>query len=480
MATKAGRKISGATKPRVHSPLLKGKTKGDEVIEFAKRLGQPLMPWQELIVKDFFSVDSKDKFIRRTGLLLVARQSGKSHLGRIMCLAHMFLFKSPRVLIASSNRAMALVSFREMAYLIEANDFLHCQVKAIRYANGTESIELLQEFGGGRLDVVAATKDGSRGRTSWFTWGDELREWSDEAFTAITPTTRATDGQTFWTSNAGDAFSLPLNELKGRAMENPPKTFGYYEYSAPTMLKIDLNSKAFWEGVACANPALGITVSREAIEESISTSSHESIMTELLCLWVSSLQSPFPPNSIEDCSDSSLIITEGGYTVFGFDVSPSKRNASLCAGQIMPDGRIGVGILQSWESAVGIDDLKVAADIKGWADIYRPRQILFDKYATQSIADRLANAGQVVEDCSGQQFYRACGDLLDSVINQRFVHNGQKSLIDQFQNVAAKVNDSAWRIIKRKSAGDISAPISIAMIVSKLMQPQQVAAIYTD
>jgi phage terminase large subunit-like protein len=480
MATKAGRKISGATKPRVHSPLLKGKTKGDEVIEFAKRLGQPLMPWQELIVKDFFSVDSKDKFIRRTGLLLVARQSGKSHLGRIMCLAHLFLFKSPRVLIASSNRAMALVSFREMAYLIEGNDFLNCQVKAIRYANGTESIELLPEFGGGRVDVVAATRDGSRGRTSHFTWGDELREWSDEAFTAITPTTRATDGQTFWTSNAGDAFSLPLNELKGRAMENPPKTFGYYEYSAPTMLKIDLNSKAFWEGVACANPALGITVSREAIEESISTSSHESIMTELLCLWVSSLQSPFPPNSIEDCSDSSLIITEGGYTVFGFDVSPSKRNASLCAGQIMPDGRIGVGILQSWESAVGIDDLKVAADIKGWADIYRPRQIMFDKYATQSIADRLANAGQVVEDCSGQQFYRACGDLLDSVINQRFVHNGQKSLIDQFQNVAAKVNDSAWRIIKRKSAGDISAPISIAMIVSKLMQPQQVAAIYTD
>jgi phage terminase large subunit-like protein len=480
MAAKTIKAIRGAAKPRVHSPLLKGKTKGDEVIEFAKKLGQPLMPWQELIVKDFFAVDSKDKFIRRTGLLLVARQSGKSHLGRIMCLAHLFLFKSPRVLIASSNRAMALVSFREMAYFIEGNDFLNCQVKAIRYANGTESIELLPEFGGGRLDVVAATRDGSRGRTSHFTWGDELREWSDEAFTAITPTTRATDGQTFWTSNAGDAFSIPLNELKTRASENPPKTFGYYEYSAPTMLKIDLNSRAFWEGVACANPALGITVSREAIEESISTSSHESIMTELLCLWVSSLQSPFPPGSIEDCSDSELAITESGYTVFGFDVSPSKRNASLCAGQILPDGRIGVGILQTWESTVAIDDLKVAADIKGWADIYRPRQIMFDKYATQSIADRLANAGQVVEDCSGQQFYRACGDLLDAVVNQRMVHNGQKELIEQFANVAAKVNDSAWRIVKRKSAGDISAPISIAMIVSKLMQPQQVAAIYTE
>ena len=480
MAAKTIKAIRGATKPRVHSPLLKGKTRGDEVIEFAEKLGKPLMPWQKLIIRDFFSVDKNNKFIRRTGLLLVARQSGKSFLGQIMCLAHLFLFKSPRVLIASSNRAMALVSFREMVYLIEANEWLNCQVKSIRHANGTESIELLHEFGGGRIDVVAATRDGSRGRTSHFTWGDELREWSDEAFTAITPTTRATDGQTFWTTNAGDAFSLPLNNLKSRAMENPPKTFGFYEYSAPTFLKIDLNSRAFWEGVACANPALGITVSKEAIEESISTSTHESIMTELLCLWVSSLQSPFPPGSIEDISDATLEMSPGAYTVFGFDVSPSRRNASLCAGQILPDGRIGVGILQKWESQTAVDDLQIAAGIKAWADMYRPRQIMFDRYCSQAIADRLANAGQVVEDCSGQQFYEASGVLLDYVVSQRMVHNGQRDLIEQFENVAAKVSDSAWRIVKRKSSGDISAPISIGMIVWKLSKPQQVAAIYSE
>jgi phage terminase large subunit-like protein len=470
----------GSTKPRVHTPLLKGKTRGDEVIEFAKKLGEPLMPWQELIVRDMFAVDAKDKFIRRTGLLLVARQSGKSHLGRIMCLAHLFLFKSPRVLIASSNRAMALVSFREMCYVIESHDFLNCQVKAIRYANGTESIELLPEFGGGRLDVVAATRDGSRGRTSHFTWGDELREWSDEAFTAITPTTRATDGQTFWTSNAGDAFSLPLNNLVDRSKENPPKTFGYYEYSAPNMLKIDTNSKAFWEGVAQANPALGIRVSREAIEESLSTSTHDAIMTELLCLWVSSLQSPFPPGSLEECGDNDLVMNPGAYTVFGFDVSPSKRMATLCAGQILPDGRIGVGILHKWSNDIAVNDLEIAAGIKGYADIWRPRQIMYDKYATQSIADRLSNAGQVTEDCSSQNFYQACGDLLDAIVSKRMVHNGQRDFLEQFDNVAAKVSDSAWRIVKRRSAGDISAPISIAMIIWKLTKPQQSAGIFVE
>jgi phage terminase large subunit-like protein len=480
MATKGVKRLRGATKPRVHTPFLKGKTRGEEVVEFAKRLGEPLMPWQELIVRDFFTVDSKDKFVRRSGLLMVARQSGKSYLGRIMCLAHLFLFKSPRVLIASSNRAMALVSFREMCYLIENNEFLKCQVKAIRYANGTESIELLPEFGGGRLDIVAATSDGSRGRTSWFTWGDELRDWSTEAFTAITPTTRATDGQTFWTTNAGDAFSEPLNSLKERAAENPPKSFGYYEYSAPNMLKIDVKSKEFWDGVAQANPALGIRVSREAIEESLSTSSHDAIMTELLCLWVSSLQSPFPPGSLEECGDNELQMSPGGYTVFGFDVSPSKRMATLCAGQILPDGRIGVGIIQKWDDPIAVNDLDIAVAIKNWCDLYRPRAIMFDKYATQSIADRLANAGQIVEDCSSQNFYQACGDLLDSIVSKKMVHNGQRDFIEQFENVAAKVSDSAWRIIKRKSAGDISAPISIAMIVWKLTKPQQVAAIYSE
>jgi len=246
------------------------------------------------------------------------------------------------------------------------------------------------------------------------------------------------------------------------------------------MLKIDTNSKAFWEGVAQANPALGIRVSREAIEESLSTSTHDAIMTELLCLWVSSLQSPFPPGSLEECGDNDLVINPGAYTVFGFDVSPSKRMATLCAGQILPDGRIGVGILHKWSNDIAVNDLEIAAGIKGYADIWRPRQIMYDKYATQSIADRLANAGQVVEDCSSQNFYQACGDLLDAIVSKRMVHNGQRDFLEQFDNVAAKVSDSAWRIVKRRSAGDISAPISIAMIIWKLTKPQQSAGIFTE
>ena len=461
---KRSKPIRGAIEPRLHSPYLKGKSKVDDVIELAEMIKMPLLPWQKFVLTDMLKVDSKGMWIRKTNLLLVARQNGKTHLTRMVILAHLLKWDSKNVIIASSNRAMALDTFRQVAQVLEGNLQLMEMVKAIRYANGTESIEMKD---GRRLDVVAATRDGSRGRTADALFLDEVREWTEEAYRAAMPVTRARpNAHTFLTSNAGDAYSTVLNDLRERAQDYPPKSFGYYEYSAPQYCKI--NDKNAW---ALANPALGHMVTLEALEESVATSPIENTRTELLCQWIDSLSSPWPHGILEETSDSTLEMPPGAYTVFAFDVSPSRRNASLVAGQLLPDGRIGIGIIQTWSSQVAVDDLKIAADIKGWCDTYRPRMVCFDKYATQSIADRLKQSGVMVEDVSGQQFYQACGDLLTGLVTHKVVHNGQQELIQQMNNCAAKVNDSAWRIIKRKSAGDISAPIGLAMVVSKLMLP---------
>jgi len=472
MATKK-KVLRGATTARLHSPLLKGKTRSEEVAKMSEDLGMPLLPWQRWVLDDMMRVDSKDMYIRKTSLILVARQNGKSHLGRMRIIWGLFYGGEYKHLIMSSNRATALMTFREIAWIIENAPYLKAGTKAIRYANGGERIELLN---GATLDLVSDTRDSSRGRTADFLWIDEVREISAEGYKAAIPTTRARpNSQTLLTSNAGDAFSETLNTLRERALSAPPKSFGFYEWSAPQYCK--MTDRNAW---AMANPALGLTITEETLEEAVATNKIEDTRTELLCQWIDSLQSPWPHGVLEATSDSALTIPIGGYTVFGFDVSPSRRNASLVAGQIMGDGRIGVGILQTWESQVSVDDLKIAADIKAWADQYRPRQICFDKYTTQSIADRLGNAGQMMKDISGQQFYQACSDLLDGLVHSRVVHNGQKELIQQMNNCAAKVNDSAWRIVKRKSAGDVSAPISLAMVVSMLMKPQQIAAIYTE
>ena len=463
--------LRGATEPRVHSPLLKGKSRASEVLEMIERLKMDeLMPYQKFVLNQMLMVNKKNQYRIKTALLLISRQNGKSHLGRVRIIWGMFYGGEKKLIIMSANRATSLMLFREIAWIIESTPELKAMTKAIRYANGGERIELLN---GSTLDVISDNSSSPRGRTADFLWIDEIREISEDGYKAAVPVTRArANAQTFLTSNAGDHFSSVLNGLVERAKDYPPETFGYYEYSAPQYCKIDITSDYFWrEAVAPSNPALGYTITKESIEEAIATNPIEQTRTETLCQWIDSLQSPWPHGVLEETSDNTLEMSVGAYTVFAFDVSPSRRNGSLVAGQILPDGRIGIGILETYSSQMAIDELKMAASIKAWCDIYKPRLVCFDKYATQTIADRLLQAGVMCEDVSGQQFYKACGDLLEGLVNHRVVHNGQAELIQQMNNCAAKVNDSAWRIIKRKSAGDISAPIGLAMVVSKLMLP---------
>jgi phage terminase large subunit-like protein len=468
--TKAPR--MGATEPRLHSPYLKGITRGTEIKELAESIGIPLLPWQEFVINDMCTVDENNMFIRKTNLILCSRQQGKTHLARMVMLGHMFLFDSPNVLIMSSNRSMALDTFRQVCSAIENNDWMSKQVKQIRYANGTESIELRN---GNRLDVVAATRDGSRGRTASLLYIDEIREISEDGFRAATPTTRAKiNSQTLLTSNAGDAFSTVLNDLRERAMSFPPKTFGFYEYSAPQFAKI--TDRDAW---AMSNPALGYTVTEEALEEAVATQPIETTKTELLCQWISSTASPWPHMAVEDAADKDLKMSVGPLTIFGFDVSPSRRDGSLCMGQVLEDGRIGVAVLEIFHSDVSIDEMFVANAIAKWAKVYYPRQIAYDKYTTASIAKRLESNGLQVTDISGQKGYQASGDLYEALANKRLVHSGQDELVNHMANCAAKESDASWRIIRRKSAGPVDIAINLSFIVHILTQPMGEAKVYS-
>lgn len=61
-------------KPRLHTPLIKGKSLVHEVKELAERINMPLMPWQEWVLDDMLKVDNEGNFRRKTCGLLVARQ----------------------------------------------------------------------------------------------------------------------------------------------------------------------------------------------------------------------------------------------------------------------------------------------------------------------------------------------------------------------------------------------------------------------
>ena len=455
----------GATKPRLQNAPLKGASRIDEVKKFLVDCKLELLPWQEYVLTDLLKVDKAGKWRRKTNLLLVARQNGKTHLARIRILAGLFIFGEMNIVAMSSNRGMALDTFRKVVDVIEDNPHLMAQVRQIRVANGQESVELLS---GARYEIVAATRDGSRGKTADLLYIDELREIDEDSWTAAKPITRARpNSQIFMTSNAGDAFSSVLNDLRSRALSYPPASLGFWEYSADDFAKI--TDKDAWYQ---ANPALGYLIDEETIAEAIATSSVEASRTETLCQWVSALKSPWPYRAFEDLTVQDLKIEPGTATIFGMDISVNKKMASLVAGQVREDGKIAVGVIAQFESQVAIDELKMAIEVNEWANKYRPRMICFDKYSSMSVAERLAQSGHKIQDMSGTVFYQACSDLYDALVNARIVHIGQASLVDSMNNCAAKETDAGWRIVRRKSAGDVSAAISLAMVVHQLLKPQ--------
>jgi phage terminase large subunit-like protein len=455
----------GATKPRLQNAPLKGASRIDEIEKFLADCKLELLPWQRYVLTDMLKVGKDGKWRRKTNLLLVARQNGKTHLARIRILAGLFIFGEMNIVAMSSNRGMALDTFRKVVDVIEDNPHLMAQVKQIRVANGQESVELLS---GARYEIVAATRDGSRGKTADLLYIDELREIDEDSWTAAKPITRARpNSQIFMTSNAGDAFSTVLNDLRSRCLSYPPPTMGFWEYSADDFAKI--TDKDAWYQ---ANPALGYLIDEETIAEAIATSSVEASRTETLCQWVSALKSPWPYRAFEDLTVQDLKIEPGRLTIFGMDISVNKKMASLVAGQIQDDGKVAVGVIAQFESQVAIDELKMAIEVNEWAMKYKPRMICFDKYSTMSVAERLAQSGHKIQDMSGTVFYQACSDLYDALVNARIVHIGQPSLVDSMNNCAAKETDAGWRIVRRKSAGDVSAAISLAMVVHQLLKPQ--------
>ena len=473
-------KLVGALEPRLHSPFWTGKTRGNEVAEFAEKIGKPLLPWQRLIMDDLCAVDENNKFVRRSSLLLCARQSGKSWVARMRALAGLFIFDESHILIMSSKMKMSMKSFDMMVQIIEDNDFLVAQLKGgsiakgVRRANGSERI-LLEN--GHMLEVAAATSDGVRGFSASFLWIDELGSVTVDAMDAAKSVTLAVpNSQRLYTTNAGNAESVVLNEMRRKAQHKPPKSFGYYEYSAPE--NCDVLDRSGW---AAANPSLGILIDESSIEEIIATTEINAVRRETLCQFVAGgVESPWTPGSWEAAADPTLVMTPGPITMFAFDIDPhTKKTASLVCGQLRDDLSIALCLVKIWEDPVAVDELMIAREIMDYCITWQPRLVLHDLFVTSAIAHRLKMSGVAVEDCSQNAFYQACASLKEAMDNKRLVHAGQEPLDAMMENVAPKWNDNGWRIVRR-SLGSVTAPIGLAMIVAELSKPQSFPRIMVE
>jgi phage terminase large subunit-like protein len=458
--------LGGVQTPRIHSQLNDLPSKGHEMIEFAKEIGMPLMPWQEFVAIHGHKVKPDGRYHHSECGLVIARQSGKSTFMMLRVLTGMFVWGENLQLSSAHRLTTSLETFRQMVAIIESNDKLASEVKKIRWQHGAEEMELK----GGRRFVVKAANNASRGISAPSSIHlDELREYKDEdAWSSMRYTMMASKNPQVWIySNAGDQHSVILNKLRERAIAasvNPSDTIGWFEWSAEPDAPITLPSGEInWPAFAQANPSLGITIHPDNIKAVINDPP-DIVRTEVLCQWVDTINSAIDAQKWELCKTDPIPLDPDKETWFGLDLSPDRKFGALVATQKLPGERFNLVLLHTWSNDYSINDLAVANDIAPYVRKYNVKTVAYSKRTAQAVASRLVPAGIPITDMDGAIYAESCDRWLGAINSHRLQHGGQEELTQQTLS-AAKLpyGDGSWIIGRRASRVAVCAAVASAL-----------------
>jgi hypothetical protein len=458
--------LGGVQTPRIHSQLNDLPSKGHEMIEFAKEIGMPLMPWQEFVAIHGHKVKPDGRYHHSECGLVIARQSGKSTFMMLRVLTGMFVWGENLQLSSAHRLTTSLETFRQMVGIIESNDKLASEVKKIRWQHGAEEMELK----GGRRFVVKAANNASRGISAPSSIHlDELREYKDEdAWSSMRYTMMASKNPQVWIySNAGDQHSVILNKLRERAIAasmNPSDTIGWFEWSAEPDAPITLPSGEInWPAFAQANPSLGITIHPDNIKAVINDPP-DIVRTEVLCQWVDTINSAIDAQKWELCKTDPIPLDPDKETWFGLDLSPDRKFGALVATQKLPGEKFNLVLLHTWSNDYSINDLAVANDIAPYVRKYNVQTVAYSKRTAQAVASRLVPAGIPITDMDGAIYAESCDRWLGAINSHRLQHGGQEELTQQTLS-AAKLpyGDGSWIIGRRASRVAVCAAVASSL-----------------
>jgi phage terminase large subunit-like protein len=172
-------------------------------------------------------------------------------------------------------------------------------------------------------------------------------------------------------------------------------------------------------------------------------------------------------------------MVESGELYFAFDKSHTQRYAVLVAGQKIGD-TVNLFVVKEWESQHPIDEVQLASDINGYIKQWRPRVTLYDRYMTQNTATYLAASGAHLVECSGRTQVEASHRFAQMMSSRKLAHNDDTRLTNAVSNCSSKITEHGWRLVRRRSSGEICAAICAAMVSWQASQPQSVAVMVVN
>ena len=448
--------LLGRREPRLFTPPARRLTRrtslGWECADFAEHvIGEPLLPWQDWLVKHALELNPDGSFRFRVILVLVARQNGKTFVLKAVSLWKLYMGLTRLVLGAAQSLDIAREAWQASVDATQTVPDLAAEVDNIRYANGEQCLTLTS---GARYRITAATRSAGRGLSVGHLNLDELREhrnWA--AWGALSKTTLAQPNGQIWAfSNAGDDESVVLNQLRESALSGRDPSIFLAEWSGPEGCDLDN-----WQAIAQANPGLGHTVSAQAIASAQNTDPPAVYRTEVLCQRVETLDEAINLAAWRDCQDSAGTLDSlRDRVVACVDVAPDGEHVTLAVAAQLDDGRVRIELSDAWKNT-----RDARAHLPALLDQITPRATAwFPSGPAAALAPILRPRTGSVE-LKGQEVNAACMGLADLVSARRIIHPGDPLLDAHITGAQRYYTGDGWRFVRR-GAGHVDAAYAAA------------------
>jgi phage terminase large subunit-like protein len=413
-----------------------------------RTIGIGFDPWQVDLNRCILGKTADGLYAADTVALSIPRQVGKTYDVGGLVFADSIIHPGSTTVWTAHRFKVARESFTEMrAWAKSPRLRQHIEYDDITTAAGNEVIPFRN---GSRIVFAARERGAIRGFTKVRRLVlDEAQILTDAALADLAPTmNQAANPQILLMgtppkpTDPGEVFT----RLRGEALAGTSEGLLYVEFAAPA--GSDPLDRAAWRK---ANPSYPARTPGKAILRLHKLLSPEDFLREALGIWDerTSDANAFLAEWL-DCADPESAAT--GAPVFGIDVSPGSRSASIFAATTLPDGRPHLELVDHragirWVASRCAELLR--NDPAGWAlDPGGPAGVLLPA---------LADVGIDPRKLTTRELGRACEMLTEEARAGELAHLGDPIVTEAIRGAGRRdIGDGMWAWSRRQSEVDIS------------------------
>jgi len=387
--------------------------------KIAAALGMNLMDHQERIIATLTEQSPEGLPVFSNATVSTPRQCGKTVTALVLSILRSFRPGQRTVYCSTTGSAARGIFNDEWLPLLAQSEF--AGMYTVRLTNGAEMIRWNDT--GSTVALLSSTRHSGHGETLDLILADEIWSYQDDRLDQLQPATITRPGSQFIAfSTSGTPSESPYllaRVEQGRADVEAglTDTRAYLEWS------IDPADIDNFEAYVEANPAVGQTVSPEALIRAIEGMDRSEAARAYGNIFVTAMHDPIIPlETWNELQDDTSEVASG--LVFAVDVAPDRGHATIaCAGR-RADDKWHCGVVESGEGVAWLP-----ARLRALVDEAHPKAVYVDKLSASLLPD-FERLGIQVTHVDSQGHAAAHAYFLEQVNARNLRHHEDDELFD--------------------------------------------------